>query len=337
VNRLVHAQAAPLGYPGCGGILGTANTMALEKSLTLRQIEVVRAVMVSGSIAGAARLLNVAQPGVSRAIKHLDSVLGIKLFMRQGGRFIPTPEARDVFTQLQEVHKKLDQLQYSITQLGRGQNVELSIGSVPSIAHVMVPRAAAALKQAFPDIRMNIELLKIEEAIDFLMLGRGELVCMSYRFDHPSIDFLPLATGHLVCIAGRSSPLAKQRSVTPAEIVRHPLIGIDPRDPYGSIMAGIFEAQGLDYEIAVRARFGSTVVQLVKQDLGVAVIDNFTIADDLNGETGVAVVPIRAKTDFATYVAVRHDVELSGLAERFIALLRAEMRQKAPAEKRSRK
>jgi len=88
VNRLVHAQAAPLGCPGGGGILGTANTMALEKSLTLRQIEVVRAVMVSGSIAGAARLLNVAQPGVSRTIKHLDSVLGIKLFMRQGGRFV---------------------------------------------------------------------------------------------------------------------------------------------------------------------------------------------------------------------------------------------------------
>ena len=76
----------------------------MQKALTLRQIEVVRAVMASGSIVGAARLLNVAQPGVSRTIKHLDSVLGIKLFTRQGGRFVPTPEARDVFTQLQEVH-----------------------------------------------------------------------------------------------------------------------------------------------------------------------------------------------------------------------------------------
>jgi DNA-binding transcriptional LysR family regulator len=299
----------------------------VEKALTLRQIEVVRAVMVSGSIAGAARLLNVAQPGVSRTIKHLDSVLGIKLFTRQGGRFVPTPEARDVFTQLQEVHKKLDDLQYSITQLGRGQDVELSIGSVPSIAHVMVPRAVAALKQRFPDIRLNIELLKIEEAIDFLMLGRGELVCMSYRFEHPSIAFLPLATGRLVCIAGRSSPLAKLRQVSPEEIARHPLIGIDPKDPYGSIMARIFEERGLDYHISIRARFGTTVVQLVKQDLGVAVIDSFTVADDLGGKGEVAVVPIRAETSFRTYVAVRNDVELSGFAERFIALLREEMSQ----------
>lgn len=283
--------------------------------------------MVSGSIAGAARLLNVAQPGVSRTIKHLDSVLGMKLFTRQGGRFVPTPEARDVFTQLQEVHKKLEDLQYSITQLGRGQDVDLSIGSVPSIAHVMVPRAVAALKQRFPDIRLNIELLKIEEAIDFLLLGRGELVCMSYRFDHPSIEFLPLATGRLVCIAGRSSPLAKLRHVSPEEITRHPLIGIDPKDPYGSIMTRIFEERGLDYHISIRARFGTTVVQLVKQDLGVAVIDSFTVADDLGGKGEVVVVPIRAETSFGTYVAVRKDVELSGFAERFVALLRGQMSQ----------
>lgn len=34
--------------------------------LTLRQIEVIRAIMVTGTIAGAAKLLGVAAPGVSR-------------------------------------------------------------------------------------------------------------------------------------------------------------------------------------------------------------------------------------------------------------------------------
>ncbi len=281
--------------------------------------------MVSGSIAGAARLLNVAQPGVSRTIKHLDSVLGIKLFTRQGGRFTPTPEARDVFAQLQEVHKKLDDLQFSINQLGRGQDVELSIGSVPSIAHVMVPRAAARLKGRFPDIKLNIEVLKIEEAIDFLMLGRGELVCMSYKFDHPSIEFLPLARGSLVCIVGANDPQAKRKSITPEEISKRPLIGIDPNDPYGGIMARIFEERGLSYDIAIRARFGTTVVQLVKQGMGMAVIDRFTIGDELDMDGRVAVLPIEADTSFETYVAVRKDLEFSGFAEQFVIELREEM------------
>jgi DNA-binding transcriptional LysR family regulator len=65
--------------------------------LTLRLIEVIRAVMLTGTIAGAARLLNVAAPGLSRLMKHTQDVLGAKLFFRRGGRFVPAPEAQSIF------------------------------------------------------------------------------------------------------------------------------------------------------------------------------------------------------------------------------------------------
>ncbi len=292
--------------------------------LTLRQIEVIRAVMVAGTIAGAARLLNVAQPGVSRTMKHMEQTLGIKLFTRKGGRYVPSPEARDVFGQLQDVHKKLEDLQFSIDQLERGKGVELAIGSVPSIANVMVPRAIAAVRRRYPDIRVDVDILKIEDAIDYLMLAKGELAVMSYRFDHPGIDFQPLASGHLVCIASPGHPLADRQEVTSADIARYPLIGIDPHDPYGSIMAGIFERQGIPYEISIRARFGTTVCALIREGLGVAVIDTFTVAD--MERNGLAIIPIREPTQFQTYVATRADSALSSFAETFIAYLRRVMR-----------
>lgn len=288
--------------------------------LTLRQIEVVRAVMVAGTIAGAARLLNVAQPGVSRTMKHMESTLGIRLFIRKGGRYAPSPEAVNVFGQLQEVHKKIEDLQSSIDQLERGRGVELSLGSVPSIANVMVPRAVAAVKRRYPDLRIDIDIIKIEDAIDYLMLGKGEFTAMSYRFDHPSIAFEPLAKGHLVCIVAPGHPFASRPSVTAAEIASCPLIGIDPNDPYGRIMASIFARANLDYEITIRARFGTTVLALVKQDLGVAVIDAFTVAD--MDRSQVAVVPIAEPTEFQTYIARRSDAALSSFAETMIDHLR---------------
>ena len=291
--------------------------------LTLRQIEVIRAVMVAGTIAGAARLLNVAQPGVSRTMKHMESTLGIRLFTRKGGRYVPSPEAVNVFGQLQEVHKKIEGLQFSIHQLERGRGVELSFGSVPSIANAMVPRAMAAVKRRYPDLRIDIDILKIEDAIDYLMLGKGEFAVMSYRFDHPSLIFEPLAKGHLVCIVAPGHPFASRPFVSAAEIAACPLIGIDPNDPYGGIMASIFARQNLDYDITIRARFGTTVVALIKQDLGVAVIDAFTVADIDRSE--LAVVPIAEKTEFQTFVARRDDVALSSFAEALVARLRQTM------------
>ncbi|WP_204270862.1 LysR substrate-binding domain-containing protein, partial [Escherichia coli] len=81
----------------------------------------------------------------------------------------------------------------------RGTAIELRLGSVPSICHVMVPRAIEKLKRQHPDLKLEITILKIEEVIDYLLLGKGEIAAMSYRLDHPGIDFVPLANGELCC------------------------------------------------------------------------------------------------------------------------------------------
>lgn len=291
--------------------------------LTLRQIEVVRAVMVSGSIAGAARLLNVAQPGISRTMKHVESLMKVRLFVRQGGRFVPSPEALDVFTQLHLVNKKIEDLNYAINELNSGKGGELRIGSVPSIANVMVPRAIAKLKRQFPYLKINFEILKIEESIDYLMLGKGELVLMSHFYSNPGVRFEPLCTGKLVCITAPGHPLSTQKSVTAQDLAPYPLIGIDPRDPYGKIMAELFERSNLTYEMEIRARFGTTVCSLVKQGLGVAIIDVFTIAD-MRPED-LAIIPLEEPHTLQTYIAHREDVSLSSFAEALVRHVRAAM------------
>ncbi|WP_127074409.1 LysR family transcriptional regulator [Pelagibacterium lentulum] len=291
--------------------------------LTLRQIEIVRAIMVAGSIAGAAKLLNVSQPGISRTMKHIEASIGIKLFVKRSGRYTPSEEAQGVFRQINDVHRKVDDLQIMLTKLNRGHDVELSIGSVPSLAQVMVPRAVVAMQKLYPELHFNIELLKIEEAIDYLMLERGEVIFMSYRLDHPSIVFEPLSRGKLVFIAPPSHAEAGRDSISVREIARYPLIGIDPNDPYGRIMADLFRQHGLQMNIPIKARFGTTVAALVERQAGVAVLDSFSIAGMRNDR--LRVIPIKEDTHFQTYVATRRDTALSGFAERFIETTRGIM------------
>lgn len=292
--------------------------------LTLRQIEVVRAVMVTGTVGGAARLLNVSPPGVSRVMKHAESVLGLKLFSRKGGRYTPTREASDIFAQINGVYDKVEDLHYVIRRLKQGEDAELRIGSVPSISNAMVPRAIADVRRLYPSLRVDVDVLKLEEAIDYLLLGRGEVVAMSYRLEHPMLSFEPLATGRLRCIVPRGHPLAGRQMVSAREIVRHPLIGIDPGDPYGRIMAGIFAAEGLDYRVTIKARFGSTVCALVTNGLGIAVIDVFTLEG--TNWPGITAIEIAEPTAFETFIATRRDATLSTYCEAFVAGLRSHMK-----------
>src|SRR5262245_21595820 len=222
--------------------------------LTLRQIEVIRAIMVTGTVGGAARLLNVSSPGISRIMKHAELSVGVKLFDRRGGRYTPTREANAIFNQINSVYDKVEDLQFVISRIKRGANIELKIGSVPSIANVMVPNAIADLRKTFPSLLIEIDILKIEEAADYLLLGRGELVALSSKFDHSLLAFEPLARGRLKCIVPEGHALARKPRVAVDEIVKFPLIGVDPDDPHGRIMTGLFASHALDYDVPIRAR-----------------------------------------------------------------------------------
>jgi DNA-binding transcriptional LysR family regulator len=88
-------------------------------------------------------------------------------------------------------------------------------------------------------------------------------------------------------------------------------------------MAEIFARNKLSYDITIRARFGTTVCALVKAGLGIAVIDQFTVAH--GGYPGVELLRIAEPTQFDTYIAVKRGAPLSLHIEHFIDCLRSEM------------
>lgn len=304
-----------------------------RSSMTLRQIEAVRAIMITGTIAGAAKLLRVSAPGISRLMKYTERSLHLRLFERRHGRYVPTPEAEDIFEQINGVYKKVDDLQFTLSRIERGAGIELKFGSVPSISHVMVPRAVERLRALHPELRLDIDILKIEEAVDYILLGKGELVVMSYRLEHPGIDFIPLAKGKLVCIVPEGHALSRRPVVSAEDMSQHPMIGIDPTDPYGRIMLSLFERKGVSFNLIIKARFGTTVCALVKAGLGIAIMDEFTIAH--GAVSGISIIPIDTETPFQTYVAVRANRALSQYAENLIHVLRVEMTDVASPEQKT--
>lgn len=296
--------------------------------LTLRQIEVIRAITIAGTVKGAAELLGVSAPGISRLMKHTEGQLGMRLFSRMHGHFTPTDEARTIFDQINSVYDRVEKLQMSIDAMKRGASTVFALASVPSLASHVVPSAIRRLQAEYPDMRMAIDILKIEEAVDYLLLQRGEVVAMSYKIDHPGLMSHPLAPGRLVAVVPAEHPLAARPEVTLAELAAERLIGIEPRDPYGKIIADPFHEADLPYRLAIVARFSHTVLTLVGQGLGVAVIDEFSVQGAL--PRGVAVRPIAEPTSFRTYAVVNADRPRSNHADAFIAALRAVMRARVP-------
>src|SRR5271166_4541381 len=58
------------------------------------------------------------------------------------------------------------------------ENLQFAIGALE--------RGKGAEFSHYPDLLIDLDILKIEDAIDFLLLGRGEVVAMTSRLEHPA-------------------------------------------------------------------------------------------------------------------------------------------------------
>ncbi len=65
--------------------------------MRLRHIEVFHAIMQAGTISGAAQLLHISQPAVTKVLQHCELQLGMPLFDRVRGKLHGQPLAYEDF------------------------------------------------------------------------------------------------------------------------------------------------------------------------------------------------------------------------------------------------
>lgn len=291
--------------------------------MTLRQIEVIRAVMLTGTISGAAEMLHVSAPGISRLVKHTEDSLGIRLFERKAGLFVPSVEASAVFDQVREVYKSVANLQSAVGALQKGEDVRLSFAAAPSIAQFIAARALRRVRNRYADLFIDLNILKIEETVDYLLLERGEFVVMSSAVQNAAIENEQIAEGRLVVIVPEGHALAAREEISAAELQQYPVIGVDPSDPYGDLLAQPFANAGIAVSHSMRGRFAQTVVSLVRHGLGVAVIDEFSVAEVYM--PGLVRRSLAEDVRVRSYVVRKKGRVLSGFAEYAIRQLRREL------------
>lgn len=295
------------------------------REMTLRQVEVIRAVMMAGTIQGAAKLLNVSAPGISRLVKYTESSLGIRLFERKGGLFVPSAEAEAIFEMIHQVYRQMENLNGAVGALRKGEDVLLSFASAPSIAQFIAARAIRGVRQRFPDLFIDLNILKIEETTDYLLLDRGEFVIMSSAVDNPALSCEPLARGRLVAIVPDGHPLAAKKTISVHDLAAEDFVGVHPDDPYGAALAKPFRDAGITPRYTMRGRFAQTVVSLVRHGLGVAVIDEFSVAEVYM--PGVTRRPLAESAGITAWVLTRKGRHLSSFAEFAIDRFRRELSQ----------
>jgi len=257
----------------------------------LRQMEAFRAVMMTGSMNGAARLLYVSQPAISRLIAHTEQTLGLRLFDRDGGKLTPTAEAELLFKEVGALFEEAVRVDEFARDLSSNPAGALCFCCSPSLALNFLPPVVARYLKQFPQVKVKFHTAQLADVADELLTRKVELAVSVLPLDHPNLVVEPFAAGRMVCIVPQEHPLASEDEVELRQIADYLLIGYARTMPFGCLMASAFDRVGAQYQPSVEIMRAESACTLVREGAGIAIVDEFSVSG--HGWSGVVVKPLR--------------------------------------------
>src|SRR5690606_29092106 len=97
--------------------------MQMTRPLNFRELQALRAVVLSGSTVEAAQLLHTSQPSISRLLSQAQKATGLRIFDNEKGRLRPTREGLRLFEAIQQNFlgmEKIEQIVRTLRESGDG-------------------------------------------------------------------------------------------------------------------------------------------------------------------------------------------------------------------------
>lgn len=248
---------------------------------TLRQLEYFVAVGELGSIAQAAEKVNVSSPSISAAITQLEKEFGLPLFVRQHAQGLSlTQPGRRMMEQATHILQESDLLVDLAGDISGTVRGPLNIGCLVTFAQVVLPSVRRSFEVEFSEVR--VRQVELNQAEIFSALRRAEIdVALTYDLDLPAdLVFEGLLELPPYVVVAPEHPLANNSSVSPVELVQHPMVLLDL--PFSSeYFLSFFAGLDIKPQIAERTKDMAVMRSLVANGFGYS-IANIRPLNDLS-------------------------------------------------------
>jgi DNA-binding transcriptional LysR family regulator len=288
--------------------------------LNLRQLEAFRAFMMSGSTKGAAELMSISQPAISRLIDQLERKTSFPLFDRAKGRLVPTPEALLLYEEVERTFVSVDKVRELAADIRAANVGQLSIAVLPALALRFLPLVIERFRATHPrtTISMTIQTSsKIEEwaAAQHIDFGIAE-----YPFMRAGVETEDFCRVPQLIALPHGHALERKKIIAPMDLAHEAFISLTGNTTGRHLIDQVFQRAQVTRRLMLETQYVAVVAEFVARGLGVGFVDPFT-AHDFHDR--IVVRRFEPEVDF--HLAVLHPAHrpLSRAARAFLSLLRA--------------
>lgn len=248
----------------------------MQRHLTLKQFRYFLAVSETGSVAAAARMINIAQSAVTASVTELEGTLGTRLFDRTHKGMVLTQAGHRFQASARKVISAVAEA--GMIDRGRPEALTgtLSIGATSLVAGYYLADLFARFQRSHPSVRISV----VEETPAFLehLLVNGEVdlaIMVSNALGDPQALVVETLTSspNRVWLSS-SHALAERSELTLSECACVPQIVLEA-DRVEAVLRALWSRYGLHPDIMLRTSSLEAVRSLVGVGAGITILPDF--------------------------------------------------------------
>jgi len=246
--------------------------------MNLSQLEVLVAIVDTGSLTEAGERVGLTQSAVSYSLSKLEAELGVTLLERGRQGITVTHIGEDVLTHARLILKQVEVIRQK-TARERGMAVgKIRFGCVQTIP----PRLFTGILRAFQHKYPEIEVVLFEgtpaELVTWLNTG---IIDVATVVKH---DAYPVSTqivqDEIKVIVSTDNPLADKPHVELTDLSQYPLIG--PKEEYGMLRVMLGFEQWIPPRMRYEVSTQNTIIAMVRENMGIAILPDMLVDKDID-------------------------------------------------------
>jgi DNA-binding transcriptional LysR family regulator len=244
--------------------------------MELRHLRYFIAVAESLSFTKGAEKLRIAQPSLTRQIRHLEEELGVRLLNRSTKQVTLTKEGECLLAGARRLLSYRDDIVESLHSLARPTPACINIGYLPNPFHRALPASLALYEKQFPAVSINLFGMPALEQVRSLKEGKIDLgfVGLMRPEDAPGLEFRTVASYEVVALMPKNHHAAKRKVIDLKELARQLFIILSDNcyNGYRRWLNKTCQAAGFKPRIVQTADNESVLLQAIRSELGVALL-----------------------------------------------------------------
>lgn len=287
--------------------------MQKKESITFKQLRALSAIRSHKTITDAAEVLGLTPPAVHTQLKGLSANLDANVIERdRSGAVRITDVGFRVLDAIDQIDSAMETCLHDVKALRDGFSGVVALGVI-STSKYFAPALVAQLKRAYPEISVVMKVGNREDIISAIRNGSVQLAIMGRPPREPRVVAEPLGPHPHVMVAAPDNPLSDLDRVSADQILSQPILTREDGSGTRILMVRYLDriGDGKPYEM-VELGSNETIKQAVIAGLGIALISQHTVAEELRSGRLKALAAQGLPIERHWYMIYRESMQLHG-------------------------